>query len=289
MVNYSALGFDSFEEYYDTFFATLKETNKKHDYFVDWDKVKRKAEKYENEISLMNVLAKTEEEKREEKLRELLIDYPDTIRVIPLILAIRGDEVDVLDEEELEPKHIDFDPSKLDMDGVVTFCRKSGVLDLFSRIDDLYDYIFGVEVGLDTNARKNRSGKSFEDIVEVVLERELSDLPDVTYTSQSILKLERRKYADFVVLKNGEPVIGIEVNFYNTTGSKPSEVAGSYIELEERIVNEDGKVDALIWITDGPAWRKMEEPIKSAMRNMDFVLNLEMAENNIRELVEALA
>lgn len=289
MVDYKALGFDSFEEYYDTFFATLKETNKKHDYFVDWEKVKQKAEKFENEISLMNVLAKTDEEEREEKLREILTEYPDTIQVIPLILAIRDNDVDVLDEEKLEPIHVDFDSSNIELDKIVTFCEKSGVLDLFSRIDDLYDYIFGVEVGLDTNARKNRSGKSFESIVETVLERELSDMPGVTYTSQSILKLKRRKYADFVILKDDEPVIGIEVNFYNTTGSKPSEVARSYIKLEQRLVEEEGKVDALIWITDGPAWRKMEEPISSAMRGMDYVLNLEMAESKIRDLVKTIA
>jgi len=288
MVDYNALGFDSFEDYYDTFLATLKETNKKHDYFVDWEKVQQKAEKYENEISLMNVLAKTDEEEREEKLREILADYPDTIQVVPLILAIRDDNVDVLDEEKLEPIHVDFDPSKTDLDKTVEFCKKSGVLDLFSRIDDLYDYIFGVEVGLDTNARKNRSGKSFESIVESVLDRELSDISGVTYTSQSILKLKRRKYADFVILKDDEPAIGIEVNFYNTTGSKPSEVARSYIKLEQRLVEEEGKVDALIWITDGPAWRKMEEPITSAMRSMDYVLNLEMAESKIRDLIKAV-
>lgn len=53
------------------------------------------------------------------------------------------------------------------------FCQ-TGLDEIFTngKITNLHDYVFGVEVGLDTNARKNRSGKDFANIISNFLKSE---------------------------------------------------------------------------------------------------------------------
>jgi len=282
MVKLDILGYESFDEYKASFFETLAETNRTYDYYVDWSKIMGKAKDIENEIMLMNVLTKKPKEEREEKLVELLKEYPRITEVIPIIIAIRDLEIKVFDDESFETKKFDFKPKQENIDEIVDFCDKSGILDLFDTIDNLFDYIFGVEVGLDTNARKNRSGKIFERMVKDVLKEKLENMEGLSVTSQNVVKLKRRKYADFTIQKNSEPILAVEVNFYSGTGSKPIEVARSYIQLERKLNEEDIQ---FVWITDGPGWRKMKNPLENSMINMDYVLNLEMAKENINTIL----
>jgi len=283
MVKLKLLGYESFDEYRASFFGTLAKTNRTYDYYVDWSKIRRKAQDIEDEIMLMNVLTKKPKEERKDKLIDLVTQYPRITEVIPIIIAIRDLEIMVFDDESFETKMFDFQQEQENIDEIVEFCVKSGILDLFDTIDNLFDYIFGVEVGLDTNARKNRSGKIFEKMVKDVLEDELKSMDELSITSQNVVKLKRRKYADFTIQKNSEPILAVEVNFYCGTGSKPIEVARSYIQLERKL-NEEGI--QFIWITDGPGWMKMKNPLEDSMMNMDYVLNLEMAKEKIGTILE---
>ena len=81
------------------------------------------------------------------------------------------------------------------------------------------------------------------------------------------------KTHDVVIYKNGKPILIGEFNFYNTTGSKPISIAESYIEMHK--VAKEHNVEFL-WVTDGPAWHKMEQPLLLSMREIDWVLNYRM-------------
>jgi len=59
--------------------------------------------------------------------------------------------------------------SDTELSKVVKFSRETGLLNLFKNktIKNIVDYTIGVEVGLNSNGRKNRGGTTMENIVEV--------------------------------------------------------------------------------------------------------------------------
>ena len=141
----------------------------------------------------------------------------------------------------------------------------------------------GVEVGLDSNARKNRSGKIFQKFVELLLRRKLKDLNIEIKSEDSSIRTIRRKKADFVIYMENNPRIIIECNFYNVSGSKPIETANAYIDLQHKIYER--KEAFFIWITDGPAWNKMKETIIQSFKEIDFPINYTIANEKINELI----
>lgn len=287
MVKYEALGFKSENEYLDYFFKTLLKTNQTYEYFVDWKKVKKKIEKYVKEISLLNSLTKIEPEKRKKELEEIFIKYPETIPIIPSIIAVREKNITLLEIwEKTLYKTLNFSERKLEENEVkdlVDFCEKTGIIQLFGEINDLYAYLLGVEVGLDSNARKNRSGKIFQKFVELLLKRKLENVNIEIKSEDSSIRTIRRKKADFVIYKENVPKIIIECNFYNVSGSKPIETANAYIDLQHKIYEKKGTF--FIWITDGPAWNKMKETIIQSFKEIDFPMNYTIANEKINELI----
>ncbi|GAB6073288.1 type II restriction endonuclease [Venenivibrio stagnispumantis] len=276
MIKFKELGFKSFEEYKSKFFETLLTTNKTYEYFVDWDKVKNTVRKNLNEIFLLNSLSKIENEKREQYLQRLLKNYPKVVEIIPILIAERAKngKIDIFDPE-LE-NFINFNFSyKADINKIVEFCKKTGIVKLFDEITNLYDYIFGIEVGLDTNARKNRSGDIFEKLCGKKIEKLLKGKP-YKIVSQDLnfsLYSEGNKKHDFVIYKNEKPVLLIECSFYNGTGSKPIETARSYIQLYKKAKDNNVK---FLWITDGLAWKSLENQLVEAMKEMEWVLNFRL-------------
>jgi len=133
-------------------------------------------------------------------------------------------------------------------------------------------------VGLDTNARKGRSGKIFEKMVLELLKKHIpkyvslvpQDRDFSLYETIGRTKREKAKRHDFVIYYNDTPLIVIEANFYNTQGSKPTEIVGSYINLN-RVAEKKGLV--FVWVTDGPAWKKMREALQRGMHEIDWVVN----------------
>jgi type II restriction enzyme len=183
MVKYEMLNFESAEDFLNYFFETLLETNWTYDYFVDWKKVKDNVRRYVKEISLLNALTKVNVKDRETELRDIFIKYPETIKVIPLIIAIREESIPILEVgEKAIYKVFDFSQRCVKEDeasDLVRFCKNVGLMELFSEINDLYAYLLGVEVGLDSNARKNRSGEIFQNLVRLLLERKLKNIQDI--------------------------------------------------------------------------------------------------------------
>ncbi len=287
MVKYDILGFKSKEDYVDYFLKTLLETNRTYNFYVDWEKVKRNVTKCVTEISILNALSKIESHERKDKLREIIQKYPEVIPIIPLIIAIRDKNIVVLDiGDELFFKEISF-VKKLkneEIEDIIDFCDKSGIIDLFGEINDLYAYILGMEVGLDSNARKNRSGKIFEQILELFLKKKIRESDkNLTLKSQDgSIQLERKKVPDFVIYENNVPKILIECNFYSSTGSKPIETANSYIDLQKKI---DEKDLTFIWVTDGLAWRKMHKTVNTSFNEIEFPINYRILEKKFDDLL----
>jgi type II restriction enzyme len=168
---------------------------------------------------------------------------------------------------------------------IVEFCKKSGILNLFSEINDLYAYLLGMEVGLDSNARKNRSGKIFEDLVGLLLKIKLSDHQGFTLKKEdSSINIEGKRF-DYAIYYNKNPKYVLECNFYATTGSKPSEVARSYRGLHTQCKDENL---LLIWVTDGPAWHKMKNIIHENFKKIDYPMNYTILNEKIDSILNNL-
>ena len=161
--------------------------------------------------------------------------YPEVVVILPNILAVRDKKLDVLDLDSGEFKNIEFKSKKFNKDEIINFCKEFGLLDMFSHIDDLYSYLVGTQVGLDTHARKNRSGKVFEDIVGKLLAEKIKDKSELRLGKEDTIPFERTKRWDHVIYKHDDPVIFFECNFYNASGSKPIEVAHTYADLQKQL------------------------------------------------------
>lgn len=287
MVKFDSLGFKSEKEYFDYFFDTLLPTNRTYEYYVNWEKVKDNVITYLTEICLLNSLTRIDVLEREAKLIEIISKYPEVIPVVPLIIAIRERNVVVLDiGDQLFYKKFKFNEKLKEEEilDIVEFCKKSGILDLFGEINDLYAYLLGMEVGLDSNARKNRSGKIFEHLVGLLLKDRLRDYPSFTLKEEdSSLVIKRKKRADFVIYHNNSPKIVLECNFYASTGSKPIEVANAYIDLDHKCKEKNLM---LVWVTDGPAWPKMRNTIERTFNEIDFPMNYKILDEQIDSILK---
>lgn len=287
MVRYGVFGFKSEDEFFGHFFQTLLKTNWTYQYFVDWNKVREKVRVYIKEIGLLNSLTKMSPNERRMELEEILLRYPETIPVIPLIIATREQRISVIDVgEKAVYSTFNFSKRRLTEGGakdLADFCENVGILQLLGEIDDLYAYLQGVEIGLDSNARKNRSGKIFEELIGLLLRRKLKDFDVEIRAEDQSVAVGRKKRADFVVYFKNKPRIVVECNFYNTTGSKPIETANAYVDLQRKI---RGKEDiSFIWITDGPAWGKMKQTIMQSFREIDFPMNYTEANERIGTVI----
>lgn len=286
MIKFRELGFETFEDYFEHFFNTLLPSNRTFEYFVDWRKVRRNVRKYLNEISLLNSLTKLNGKELEEHFVELLNKHGEVVTVIPLLIAERfnSGKLNILDPNFENFLAIEFNPSKLNdsfIRDITYFCKKTGIFDLFEEVSDIYDYLLGLEVGLDTNARKNRSGEIFEKMCE----RKITDL--ITNKGIKIVKNDKGfslypvissgkskgKTHDFVIYAYGKPALVIECNFYTVSGSKPISIAESYIEMQ-KAAQKSGV--SFVWVTDGPAWKTMKEPLLRSMKKITWILNYRM-------------
>ena len=286
MVLYDKLGYSTYDEYRDNFIDSLLVTNHNFNYFVNWEKIYEKLRKNLTEISILNGLNKVPNEDLESEFRKIITYYPEVVPILPSILAIRYEKnrnhiVDIFDGEF---KEYDFNDETYNVDDIVYFSKETGLLDLFNNITDLYTYLVGTEVGLDTNGRKNRSGTAYEAIVEDLLVSELENFEEYTVHSQEhVNNIDRTKVADFIISKEGRQVLVLECNFYNSTGSKPIEVANAYIDLQKQLSEKNL---TFIWLTDGQGWKKMLKTFNEVSPNIDYLLNYNLLKKNLKMILE---
>lgn len=274
MVNYSKIGYSSLNEYSDDFLNTLLESNHTYEFYVNWDKVYDNLKNHLVEIGILNSLNKVPPNELETRFKDIIIKYNEVVPLLPLILAIRNKKVPIFNVKDKSSKIINFSKRGFDIDEIVEFSIKTGLLNLFNNIDDLYSYLVGTEVGLDTNARKNRSGHIFEDAVGTLLQEKITNLDGFHIVKEDTdVDIDRNKRFDYVIYKNNVPRIVFECNFYNSTGSKPIEVAHAYASLQEDI---DKTNLIFIWVTDGIGWNKMFSSLMNAGENIDYIFNYNM-------------
>ncbi|MCC6549012.1 MAG: type II restriction endonuclease [Ignavibacteriaceae bacterium] len=262
------------------------------EYFVDWQKVLKNVSLLETELNILNVLIG--EKYFDVKIRELVSKYPEVVKTIPLLLGIRENSLDVLiDHKKFIYKKFDFSKrelSKSEVDGLVEFFLRSGIKGLIEekRIKNLVDYVMGIEVGLDSNARKNRGGKLMEKIteefiVEACESLELQYMPQTTPAKIKkewgieVLMEKASKTIDFVIKKQ-KKLYFIECNFYGGGGSKLKSTATEYIEMSKRWKQQNIE---FIWITDGEGWKTTLKPLREYFNTGNYLLNLELLKNNI--------
>ena len=282
-MKYQEFGYANLDQYKEDFYKKLMPSNNTKEYFVDWQKVNAQVNGLLSEIYLLNSLIKIEPERREAKLWEILTQYPKTRAVIPLILVVK-DQVSVMTIKDTDFEYYDVDLSKGEPKKIVKFCKETGIMDLFGQIKDLHDYLVGVGVGRDSNARKNRSGKIFQKIIKNLLDQnKVSYVPEDPNFEFEDPVTKRKKRPDFVIYKNGKPIVVVEANFYNVTGSKPIEIVESYVKLHQDLKRQGMK---FLWITDGPAWLKMKNGLNVGFNDIDYIMNYSLLKEHLPDLLK---
>lgn len=262
------------------------------DYFVNWEKVHKNVKPLEKELNLLNVLIG--KDNVEQEVYELIKEYPQVIKAFPFLIAFRDNKVSILtDVTNFHYKDYDFKSrvlSDADCKDLATFFMKSGLGNLVKdkRIKNLVDYVTGVEVGLDSNGRKNRGGTMMENIVETFV-KSACEVLGLQYMSQANAKKIKDKWGitiqvdkssrnlDFAINKNGK-LYFIECNFYGGGGSKLKSTATEYVKMNEYW---NAQNITFIWVTDGAGWKSTLKPLREYFDKADYLLNLEMLKNSI--------
>lgn len=287
------------DDVFDYFMKSLKETIKGWDFFVDWKKVNTRVEEVRKPLEALNTLIGINKNVLREEFLKLLTYKPEVVRVLPLLLAIRDKTIKVLDSEKSDFfnfKEFVFEckvePDLVYAEGIADFAAKSGIFDLLSElnISSLADYAMGVEVGLDSNARKNRTGTAMEGILETIVnelcaKRNYKYIPQATAAKikaqlgyEVVVDKSERSF-DFAV-DTGNRLFLIETNYYGGGGSKLKAVAGEFSMLFE-FIRKVTPQHEFVWITDGEGWHTTKKPLKEAFDKLDYILNLDMIEKGI--------
>ena len=272
-------------------------------YYIDFEKVHRNVETIKVELNILNSLIGSQH--IEADFESLMRKYPEVMKCIPLLLAVRADEIYCQDENGGFLYQFDFrkypSNSHAHYERYKYFMRETGLFDLLEKhiINNLVDYVTGVETGLDSNGRKNRGGHLMEDLVESFI-RKSGFVKDENYFKEMYIhqitdkwnvdlsaisnqgKMEKR--FDFVV-KTPNMIYGIETNFYGSGGSKLNETARSYKTLawETEVWIAEIPIDGFtfVWFTDGKGWISARNNLEETFDVMQHIYNIKDLEEGI--------
>lgn len=253
--------------------SQLKETNQTLDFFCDFDKISAKVAEVEMSLNTLNYLIGKEDLCR--GVADIWQHDPKVFEALGILIAVRdeGKKLVVDDDGNVVLLKSFFASAEM----VVHFLRATGLSEVFisRRIKNLVDYVFGIETGLDTNARKNRSGHIMEGTVARILTENGIPFRQEVYSSEfpelsSVLGTDEKRF-DFLVETESKRYL-IEVNFYSGGGSKLNEVARAYTELAPKVNSVDGF--EFVWITDGVGWKSARNKLEEAYNTIPSVFNL---------------
>ena len=290
---------------FEYFLYTLRDSIFTWDYYVDFEKSILNADRIKNELNKLNSLIGLPPDEIENAFIDLLKSDNKVRKIIPILIAIRTDKmngiqiIDDLDTLESESKVHLFDPkvpitTDVEID-LINYFKFSGLKSLFghSRINNLYDYCLGIEVGMDTNARKNRTGTNMENLVESVLSHfcKKHSYRYIVQATQSKIKNEwgidvivdkiNRRF-DFAIIDSANKLHLFEVNYYSGGGSKLKATAGEYKEVFNMLSPQNIN---FIWITDGLGWLTSKTALYETFLHNDYVINLDMISDGILEQI----
>lgn len=260
-------------------------------YYIDFEKVHRNVDDIKIELNILNSLIGSKN--IEEDFETLVTKYPEVLECIPLLLAVRANEIYAIDEDGAFS--FNFKQQNLSVGQYKMFMRKTGLFDLFENhlVNNLVDYATGVETGLDSNGRKNRGGHLMENLVESFIKK-VGFVKDETYFKEMYIHQISKKWGidlsaisnhgkmekrfDFVV-KTPSMIYAIETNFYGSGGSKLNETARSYKTLALETDTIDGFT--FVWFTDGKGWNSAKNNLEETFDVMEHIYNIKDLEANI--------
>ena len=279
----------NFDEWLSKFRASISG----YDYYIDFNKVVRNVDEIKVELNILNSLIGSKD--IENDIEKIVTKYPETLACIPLLLAVRGNEIYAQDEDGAFL--YDFKQMNYSVEQYKVFMKKTGLFDMIQNhlVNNLVDYALGVETGLDSNGRKNRGGHQMEDLVEKYIvaagfvkgetyfkEMYISDIEKKWGLDLSSLSSDGKstKRFDFVV-KTENMVYGIETNFYTGGGSKLNETARSYELLSQHAREINGFT--FVWFTDGIGWWSARGNLRETFEVMDTIYSIDDIENSVME------
>lgn len=278
---------------FNEWFSTFRESIANYHYYVDFDTSYKNLNKFKIELNILNSLVGSKN--IEDDFKMLVSKYPEVLKAIPILLAKRESEIYCQDDNG--KFKYNFKKQNYSIEQYCYFMRETGLFELLSNriVKDLIDYVLGVEVGLDTNARKNRGGHLMENLVEKFIidagfvkgetyfkELKIKPLEKLTGLSLDSLSNSGKtvKRFDFVIIQNGI-TYAIETNFYNSSGSKLNETARSYKTLA--LESKDIPNFKFVWITDGLGWVDARHNLEETFDVLDTIYNIKELEDGILE------
>lgn len=273
---------------FDHLVSTFRSSIKTWDYFVNWNKVFTNSANFEIALNKLNYLLGKDDLQGE--FYRLYESNPDIAKALPVLLAVRENSLEIYNKTSKELEFYNFSGEGGDANKYFEFLDKSGLIKLFQRdgIKNLVDYVIGVEVGLDSNGRKNRGGTLMEEIVGLFLEDfcKQNNLKYIPQASPSKIKLKwnfdivvdkSERSFDFAIYNPQSNKIKLfETNFYNSGGSKLKAVCGEFRSLYDELKRQNIE---FIWITDGLGWHTAKRPLEETYNHNDYIFNLFMLED----------
>ena len=262
-----------------------------YSYYIDFEKVHKNVDKIKVELNILNSLIGSND--IENDFLKIISKYPETLKCIPILLAVRANEIFAMDN--MGEFNYNFTQMNCSAEQYCIFMRKTGLFDLLENhiIHSLVDYVTGVETGLDSNGRKNRGGHLMENLVESFILKagfvknesyfkemyihEITDKWDIDLSAISN-KGKSEKRFDFVI-KTKDMIYGIETNFYAGGGSKLNETARSYKQIAQEAETIQGF--SFIWVTDGKGWQSARHNLEETFDILDTIYSIKDLENGV--------
>ena len=283
--------------YFSEWLSGFRDSIADYGYYIDFEKVHRNVDNIKVELNILNSLIGSKN--IEVDFENLMRKYPEVLKCIPLLLAVRANEIYCQDKNGGHLFQFDFGKyppnSHAHYERYKYFMRETGLFDLLENhiVNNLVDYATGVETGLDSNGRKNRGGHLMENLVERFIQKsgfvkddtyfkemyihQITDKWDIDLSAISNQGKTEKRF-DFVV-KTANMIYGIETNFYGSGGSKLNETARSYKTLALETDTIDGFT--FVWFTDGKGWTSARHNLEETFDVMEHIYNIKDLENDI--------
>ena len=259
-------------EQFKLFLSQLSETNATLDYFTDFGKIVTNINKISIKLNQLNYLIGKEDLGK--AIEELYQENPKVFEVLDILIAVRKKDNKKIIHSSGDIILLDtffYSPTT-----ILEYITETGLGDIFKNknVTNLVDYVFGIEVGLDTNARKNRGGDNMSKAVSLIFDNAKvfykKEVSNTVYPEIISLGADVKRF-DFVIKTKVKTYL-IETNFYNGGGSKLNETARSYSDVAPKI-NQYEKYE-FVWITDGQGWHTAKNKLEEAFSIIPHLYNL---------------
>lgn len=278
---------------FETWLSTFRDSIASYEYYTDFHKVYKNVADIKVELNILNALIGSPHIEKE--FEDIAFRYPEVLKCIPILLAVRNSEIYAMDEEGAYLYN--FKKQKYSLEQYKMFMRKTGLFELMAghHIRNLMDYVTGVETGLDSNGRKNRGGHLMENLVEKFIQKAGFEKGKTYFKEMYIHEIHQKwgvdlsaisnngkaeKRFDYVIKATNEIYV-IETNFYTSGGSKLNETARSYKTIAQEVDTIPGVT--FVWFTDGKGWKSARKNLQETFDVLDTVYNIRDLENGIIE------